>query len=114
MAKKKSGSSANAKKLIRDYVKKNPNHTPKQIELGLKSHNVPNSLISSVLQKYKTKRADRRGRKAAATNKGPFDWEARADAAANFIEVSGGVDNALEWLSGVKKTIDATRKLHGK
>lgn len=114
MAKKKSGSSANTRQLIRDYVEKNPNHTPKQIEEGLKTHKVSGSSISSVLQKYKIKRADRRGRKAAATSKGPFDWEARSDAAAHFIEVSGGVDNALEWLAGVKKTIDATRKLHGK
>src|SRR6476646_9225111 len=110
MAKKKSASGVNKSHLIREYVKKNPTHKPKQIEEGLKQHKVSYGLIASVLQKFKTRRADRRGRIAAVASKGEFDWEARADAAAQFIEVSGGIDSALEWLAGVKKTIDATRK----
>ncbi len=114
MAKKKTPSGVNKSQLIRDYVKKHPTHKPKQIEEGLKQHKVSYGLIANVLQKYKTRRADRRGRIAAASSNGQCDWEIRADAAAQFIEVSGGIDSALEWLSGVKKTIDATRKLHGK
>jgi hypothetical protein len=113
MAKKKSGG-VNKSQLIRDYVRKNPTHKPKQIEEGLKANKVSYGLIASVLQKHKARRADRRGRTAAAARNGQFDWETRADAAAQFIELSGGVDNALEWLAGVKKTIDATRKLRGK
>ena len=114
MPNKKSNSGVNKSQLIREYVKKNPTHKPKQIEEGLKASKVSYGLIASVLQKYKTRRADRRGRTSAATRNGEFDWETRADAAAQFIELSGGIDSALEWLAGVKKTIDATSRLRGK